>query len=992
LIIKAFSGIINLKDTAFGRTIMADEGVKDEINLDTLNTRLDKLYELEDGVRLENLINIEADFASLQSEDTPERREFKRKLEKIRKEMSPNDNGNEGQENSERNPHPGQWEALNNREKREQVVFELRNGFLQEDFVGGIGPNGGAKKDANASHREYLYEQIAQGNLVLNSDQDKESVKQLLGSEKGLEEFRKKYVEQIFKDRAVSMQVVPGATTGGIVTPEMMKVYDFGLSKAATSYQSGKVKDKAYDLIAKAQKSAIDYKYYGGDTYNKVIDDLRQERANTSKWRVLRQHRLAKAEQNLDPAYWDTKVVHANVVMLPYYKARAYLKNRSSNKAAKTFSPKYFQKMERAIKIRAEEKSYKWLSRDVGKKIKARWQIMFSRSPENLAKKMAKRGNITQLQDYLQDWQIAAKRSRAADRQENSMNPQSAKKYEYEASIYEKIDSMLGDRIDELTGKEKAEQKAVTSKAENIELKPFDKVVDKLREHVEFVKKTYASEIENDPKMKVFRQVYGDNLPENGANYADEIITNKAVLEAMSKAMGYKDIDEMLGKMGINDKNDLATIKEKLFKGDEKTGGNTRGNTGNETSEQPNPEVNENPETLEDEEKKQTTVGGNGRVEGKGNLEDVACPDGWKHELRVDENKSRYDLITEDKDGKKREPTAEEIQALVARLQKDGIKEVNLEKGDWSVETLDKVNNAFKEAGIGVKNQKEVDEIIKQNQSQTLESNENPTPEVGGNSDQKPVEQSEQQTPVENGSHSGEPQQPQTQNGDKPNEQQPAENGDKNIGMAQVLQSISKTEDLEKMKKQLEIANQIAEGKFDKTGEKYLDFITSVHKAFGDTKETKYLCDTAAAKALEADVQDIKDGAQKSGDKPWTSEDSQWLKKEIHDEKAKVRADTGQKVTQLSQIEELAKDSKADLKGYPKYIQQAVTNMRAIDEATKDSKNPLKPEHATILKGRVMSQAMQGRQRSMVEKGKLNQNARQMAVQDYVKLKGKGRE
>jgi hypothetical protein len=39
-----------------------------------------------------------------------------------------------------------------------------------------------------------------------------------------------------------------------------------------------------------------------------------------------------------------------------------------------------------------------------------------------------------------------------------------------------------------------------------------------------------------------------------------------------------------------------------------------------------------------------------------------------------------------------------------------------------------------------------------------------------------------------------------------------------------------------------------------------------------------------------------------------------------------------------------------------------------------------------------MSQAMQGRQRSMVEKGKLNQNARQMAVQDYVKLKGKGRE
>ena len=122
-------------------------------------------------------------------------------------------------------------------------------------------------------------------------------------------------------------------------------------------------------------------------------------------------------------------------------------------------------------------------------------------------------------------------------------------------------------------------------------------------------------------------------------------------------------------------------------------------------------------------------------------------PNGDKMDLYIAEDKSRYDLVTQDQNGETREPTAEEISALVEQLGKDGITEVNLENG-FSEKTQQAFLAELNKQKIAVANREEVENRLKDAEKLNTENNASEKEQPNGRTEEeKPNAAKNENTP-----------------------------------------------------------------------------------------------------------------------------------------------------------------------------------------------------------------------------------------------------
>lgn len=601
-------------------------------------------------------------------------------------------------------------EFSNNQERRNFVYQEFRNG-----------------KFTSQAHADFYINQLAEGNCPFPTGEEVEKLKTLLGGEKGITELQENIANNIVKN-AVDMKVPP-MVNGMAVTPEMLTPDDLGLSAAVASYKRNQNKDDIDYLLREAQKAAITNRLIGYEQdknpYENFVGELKKQKNETPAWRLNRRRKLENAIRDVDPkSYYAAKSVTGNWLgrKTGYYKLRLGIINSKQgtfkageNGQKEKDKPGKFdrlaQKLDKTLKLQKDAEASTLFSRTGGKKLRAKFQLFFRRSPEKLIKKMMNTANKTQLEAYTKKLEkdiTTAKSQVLGDGKSIDANNAYQKKLQ-------SIINQSKDRANALDEQQKNMIKALGN--DNIEssMSKFDAFASSLDNKVAFLRERYDTEVRENPKLQLWIKANNGQLPENSRIDSKVVITHEAVLQQIAEKMGYKDIANMLKTLGVPE-GEIESIKERLQPKNKE-----------EKTEHDKP-VNEQEavnETQTNEGQQQASELSNvGNRQPEEDIKpDKTYDNGDTMLLHAADDQSRYDLITKNKDGEMRKPTDEEIGALVERLDKDGIKEVVLEDS-LSLDTREAMLKAMKEKGLTVTNEEEINRQLDEREKGKAEKTE----------------------------------------------------------------------------------------------------------------------------------------------------------------------------------------------------------------------------------------------------------------------------
>lgn len=814
-------------------------------------------------------------------------------------------------------------EFSNNQERRNFVYQEFRNG-----------------KFTSQAHADFYINQLAEGNCPFPTGEEVEKLKTLLGGEKGITELQENIANNIVKN-AVDMKVPP-MVTGMAVTPEMLTPDDLGLSAAVASYKRNQNKDDIDYLLREAQKAAITNRLIGYEQdknpYENFVGELKKQKNETPAWRLNRRRKLENAIRDVDPkSYYAAKSVTGNWLgrKTGYYKLRLGIINSKQgtfkageNGQKEKDKPGKFdrlaQRLDKTLKLQKDAEASTLFSRTGGKKLRAKFQLFFRRSPEKLIKKMMNTANKTQLEAYTKKLEkdiTTAKSQVLGDGKSIDANNAYQKKLQ-------SIINQSKDRANALDEQQKNMIKALGN--DNIEssMSKFDAFASSLDNKVAFLRERYDTEVRENPKLQLWIKANNGQLPENSRIDSKVVITHEAVLQQIAEKMGYKDIANMLKTLGVPE-GEIESIKERLQPKNKE-----------EKTEHDKP-VNEQEavnETQTNEGQQQASELSNvGNRQPEEDIKpDKTYDNGDTMLLHTADDKSRYDLITKDKDGQTREPTVEEIGALVERLDKDGIKEVVLEDS-LSLDTREAMLKAMKEKGLTVTNEEEINrQLAEKEQSKEPEHNQPGSAEKDLPSQDK---QSEGQT--------SEPQA-------RPQETQPKNKEPMDI--KQILNNaVKNSANQEELMAKLEMVTYVEAGKYN---ESFTELNKKINDTFGKgSAEAAFLGNMAAAKGLEQDMREEHSAAE---NKTWLNEEKKIVGINNKDADKAVKVSTCVDLADKYQgktLEEMQKDPAYNL--LPGYAQQGARNLFLLEKA-----EGLKPEEKTKLHGQILGQVIEGKNQS----------------------------
>ncbi len=834
-----------------------------------------------------------------------------------------------------------EFEAQNNNQDRREFVGRE---FMSGEFS--------SRKSFN-----FFLDQYLKGELIIdNTPENKEKLYELLGGEQGILLEQEKMAARTVKDFASDRKVRAGmATTGMAVSENMVEVDGKELTDAIASYKKRSGKDDVNDLIKEAQIAAANRMLEGSlDNYYDLKKQLQSQKDNLSPWKLRPRLKIEKAIRDMDPsAYYSTKENDAtNLVSKYYYKARGWFADRNDNAVTRNT-----KKLEAVMKLKNKDASTKWMSKQFGEKLGAKFKLFFRASEERLQKRILKKASQRDLKN-LQD-KIAGFAA------ENSGNQYfDRKKIEAQAKRAAQLEAMSKaciERSSELGKLKETTLEALGAKEFDSKNKPLDKISKILNDKVAKIQHQFAEASAKNPKLQAYIKLNGGQLPEN-ALVNREIITTDAVLQQMCKDLGFESTDAFLKAQGLSD-NEIESVKQKITAKKVATEEKSAEERPENDQERTNQQEQQNTTTLEteaaqyqnqpEEVNETVSTGRTSKLGSEYNYDDkffnfsldgytrgdgenfYTSENGNTLVVGTSKDSNDYFISARDAEGQKRPPEGNEIDVLVKQMVADGITNVNL-NGDFDGATKEAMLQKFAENNIVVNNREEVEKEVAQWRETQAQAK---TQEQEVKQPEAEAKTSEEQAKNNEANENTAEQSPkvQTPNTDKVAEEKMSI---EKVMINAVSNSASQEEQIKKIK--------MIEG--IQKGEKIA--FAEINDTFGaKSPEAAFLREVAAAKELQV------------------MEEASEIKEWINDEKANAGIRSVHdinKVTIVSTVAKIAENFKdKDIKEVenddafkllPKYAKQGVKNLISV-ENSKD----LTPGQKTTLRGQILGKVVEGK-------------------------------
>ena len=772
-----------------------------------------------------------------------------------------------------------EYNALSSNEQRRQFVFE--------EFHNGV--------FTDKSHIDFFLEQYGKGEIIL-ADADKNKLQALargIEGYKGLAEVSQELADRMVK---ASLQYSSSNYYGGIESmadPNLLqtKTTDLGLEDVLKNIDKTKARDDFDNLIIAVRKQSLKNKLYGADAreYEPLKDKLNNQKL---KWYQLRRkYRLNKAKREIDPNHWGNRKNNAS-----WFGSRGYfaVRNYLANRPDKIFQ-KSRERLNRTIELRNDAESTKWFSKEFGTKLKSKfllaWRKATFRGEGFLTRRIVNNATVFQLDGIKREMseRISNLSSGATKAQQRGIDAQK--------QIMQNLINRADKRTKTLTDRFNAFSTALDDKAQANEAPKMQKFRNRLDAMVKDLQEQHGEALKKNP-LYMAMAAAGLKMPEN----AKAKITAESVLDNILKQYPEEKREEI--------KKTLGYIKD-----EEERPAESR--QGNETEEV---------QTTQEQASVGNVIepGKGGNLPGYVAEDDTQRKEGDKTLFSVAEDKSRYDLVTTDKEGKPRDPSDAEIKAMVAQLK--GVKEVTLENS-FSPETQLKLMDELNEQGIGIANR---DEVIKR-LTEAQEKGQTGTPKEGeatkeATNNTASVRETENMT-------------------------------DRKMSIEKVMiAAVSSSKDEKEQTERLKLIERIQNGEAVKDVESFNDLkgvYKEINQIFGKgSKEAIFLSEMVTARSLE--------------------KEDDYNEKDFKEDKAKIGLrdkHDADRMTKVSAVINLADKFKGkDIKEleqdetykslHNKYAQKGV---RALIEL--DAKTEISPEARTAARNRILSGIIEGKYR-----------------------------
>lgn len=787
-----------------------------------------------------------------------------------------------------------------------------RRNFVAKEFVQG--------NFTSKAHADFYIDQLLKGNLVMPTDQkDIAKIDAMLGGKEGIQRLQEQLAQDVVADWAAEHWKTANAGVGKLWQASQIsgledvnKFDDFGLGKTLRKYQRAANKDNFARLMREAQQKAIEVRFNGGnDDCDSYAQGLRAKRDGISKWHFIRRLKLRQAIKSIDSA------------------------SRVSKRKEKRFD-RLAKRLNNVIEMKKQDASMKWVSKNILKKAGLKIRLAFRRSPEKLTEKLLKSANIKQLTDFTKG--LNGKYAELTDKNKmeeiNHGDKKTADGYNLYIGMMNSVINKCTNQANQMENQKLLALKNLDGNIPESTTETLQSVTKNLQNRVDWLSREYSNKITKDQRIQLYMKLHGDELPKNGRIH-QEIITTSAVLQQMCKAMGYNDIESLLKASNLRPQ-EVEDIKTKLL------GSKTKDQTPQKpeivTENDENYPTNEADENVAPNEQQAKANVGRNHINQPVEIEtelagytkgDDAVYTNTENQdtvlFGIAQDKSRYDLIAQDKDGQEREPNETEINAMVQQIARDGNKEITIEPG-FSKETEALFLKAFDEQKIEVTNREEIEKRIAEN---TKAEDKTVTGEEHINTEDKTK--------------------PAT-NDEATKSAEPETLSRKQFNLKEVIVGAinSAKTDAEQIEK-INMINKIRKG--EKISQKEINEVLGK-----DTPVGKFFSNLSSIREFERDPEYRNDKEMKN----WV--DKEKKENNIRDEEignitVKISSviDLAKKYTGAD-IAELEKDENYHL--LPKYAKQGIKNLVKLYNAEDGN---LKSEDKTRLQGQILGQVIEGR-------------------------------
>ena len=742
-------------------------------------------------------------------------------------------------------------------------------------------------------HIDFFLEQYGKGEILLSSEAEKAKLTQLLqgiDGYKGLTEKANDAAAQEIKAHLTyTTSPVGGMEAMTADVPTTSHTADFGLDQALKEYDRNREKNSFNDLLAEAQKAAVIWQKTGQTNYN-LRSTLLQKRDEVKWYQFKRKRQLDKAASLIEPeTYWATQKIGSGPVKGAYYDLREKMAASRGKKVAKLA-----QGIAKTTELQAVDASTRWMSTKFFTKAKTKAQLMFRRNPEKLTQKLLNNANGKELNTIINDFN-----NKLAELPPTAGTKLQQQGLDSKKNNLKNIIEACTQQQQKLT--EEKEALLASTNTSRAGLTPRrDACLRNLNKLSANVKREIAEKLAKDPSYQAYLKLHNGQTPENF------MVEQKVTADAL--------MDEILKAKGLSEEK-IQEIKAYILPEKQKRPQQDSTTTTNEKAVNEQETVNETQTNEGQQQASELSNVGNRQPE-EDIKPDKTYDNGDTMLLHTADDKSRYDLITKDKDGQTREPTVEEIGALVERLDKDGIKEVALEDS-LSLDTREAMLKAMKEKGLTVTNEEEINrQLAEKEQPKEPEHN-------------QPKEQVQQ-----------------AETAPKDKEQ---------MDIKKILNNVIQSKDQEELMSKLEMITYIESGNYN---ESFIELNKKINDTFGkESAEAVFLGNMAAAKGLEQDMREEHSAAE---NKTWLNEEKKIVGINNKDADKALKVSTCVDLADKYQgktLEEMQKDPAYNL--LPGYAQQGARNLFLLEKA-----EGLKPEEKTKLHGQILGQVIEGKNQS----------------------------
>lgn len=762
-------------------------------------------------------------------------------------------------------------------------------------------------------HIDFFLEQYGKGEILLSSEAEKAKLTQLLQGIDGYKGLTEKAndaaVQEIKAHLTYTTSPVGGMEAMTADVPTTSHTADFGLDQALKEYDRNREKNSFNDLLAEAQKAAVIWQKTGQTDYT-LRSTLLQKRDEVKWYQFKRKRQLDKAASLIEPeTYWAAQKTGSGSVKGAYYNLRETMAAKRGKKVAKLA-----QDIAKTTELQAVDASTRWMSTKFFTKAKTKAQLMFRRNPEKLTQKLLNDANRKELNTIINDFN-----NKLAE-----LPPTAGTKLQQQGldSKRNNLKNIIGactQQQQKLT--EEKEALLASTNASRAGLTPRrDAFLRNLNKLSAEIKREIAEKLAKDPSYQAYLKLHNGQTPENF------MVEQKVTADAL--------MDEVLKAKGLSEEK-IQEIKAYILPEKQKRPQQDSATNTNEKAVNEQEAVNETPTNESRKQAPESSNVGNRQPETEVPPSRTYA-NGDTMLLNITDNKSRYDLVTKDRDGQAREPTVEEIGALVNQLANDGIKEVVLEDS-FSKETQQAMLAAMTEKGLTVTNRTEVEQRLV-----AKESLKEPEQNQPGSA--------EKDLPSQDKQSEGQTSEPQA----RPQETQPKNKEPMDI--KQILNNaVKNSANQEELMAKLEMVTYVEAGKYN---ESFTELNKKINDTFGKgSAEAAFLGNMAAAKGLEQDMRTEHSAAE---NKAWINEEKKiaGINNKDSDKAVKVSAsiDLAGKY-QGKTLEEMQKDPAYNL--LPAYARQGAENLFRLEQA-KD----VKPDEKAKLRGQILGQIIEGKNQS----------------------------